>query len=135
MTTPPGFATVTPYFFVDDAEGFVAFLIGGLGGEHDHTSLREDGRIANAQVRLGNATVMVSEAGRGFPAMAASYYLYVADADAAMARAIARGAEEIMAVADMPYDDRQGGVRDAWGNIWWISQRLVAGGYVGKARA
>ena len=30
-----------------------------------------------------------------------------------------------MAVADMPYDDRQGGVRDRGGNIWWISQRLV----------
>ena len=50
MTTPPGFATVTAYFFVDDAERFVAFLIEGLGGEHDQTSLREDGKIANAQV-------------------------------------------------------------------------------------
>ncbi len=96
MTTPPGFATVTPYFFVDDAERFVAFLIDGLGGEHDHTSRREDGKIANAQVRLGNATVMVSEAGRGYPAMAASYYLYVAGADAAMARAVAAGASEII---------------------------------------
>ncbi len=27
------------------------------------------------------------------------------------------------------YGDRQGGVRDAWGNIWWISQRLVDGPY------
>ena len=30
-----------------------------------------------------------------------------------------------MAVADMPYGDRQGGVRDPHGNIWWISQRTV----------
>lgn len=127
--TPPGFATVTPYLFVDDADAFVAFLINGLGGEHLETTRRDDGKIANAQIRLGNAAVMVSEAGRGFPAMPASYYLYVADADASMARAIAAGATEIMAVANMPYDDRQGGVRDAHGNIWWISQRLVAGGY------
>lgn len=129
MTTPPGFATVTPYFFMDDADGFVAFLVDGLGGEHLHTTRREDGKIANAQLQLGNAAVMVSEAGRGYPAMPASYYLYVADADASMARAVASGAAEIMAVADMPYGDRQGGVRDAWGNIWWISQRLEAGGY------
>lgn len=126
---PPGFATVTPYMFVDDADGFIAFLINGLGGTHIDTSRRDDGKVANAQIRLGNAMVMVSEAGRGFPAMPASYYLYVENADASMARAIAAGATEIMAVADMPYGDRQGGVRDAHGNIWWISQRLVAGGY------
>jgi PhnB protein len=34
-----------------------------------------------------------------------------------------------MEVADMPYGDRQGGVRDAWGNLWWISQRLVDAPY------
>jgi PhnB protein len=51
--------------------------------------------------------------------------LYVENADAAMRRALEHGAHLEMAVADMPYGDRQGGVRDAHGNIWWISQRLV----------
>lgn len=129
MTTPPGFATVTPYMFVDGAPAFLDFLIDGLGAEHLETTKDVDGRIANAQLKIGNMTVMVSEAGRGFAAMAASYYVYVADADTAVARAKAAGAVEIMAVADMPYGDRQGGVRDPHGNIWWISQRLVPGGY------
>ena len=31
----------------------------------------------------------------------------------------------------MPYGDRQGGVRDAHGNVWWISQRLVDAPYSG----
>jgi PhnB protein len=26
---------------------------------------------------------------------------------------------------EMPYGDKQGGVTDPAGNIWWISQRLV----------
>lgn len=129
MTTPPGFATVTPYFFANEADALVRFLIEGLGGEEAGISYRPDGAIANAQVRMGSTTVMVSEASDAFPAMPASYYLYVEDADAAMARAIAAGAIKIMDVADMPYQDRQGGVRDAHGNIWWISQRLVEGGY------
>ena len=129
--TPPGFATVTPYFVADDADAFIAFLINGLGGEHLETTRRDDGKIANAQIRLGNAAVMVGQTRPGSTATQANYYLYVADADASMARAIAAGATEIMAVANMPYDDRQGGVRDAHGNIWWISQRLVAGGYNG----
>ena len=129
MITPPGFNTVTPYFFVEDAAAFISFLVNGLDGEEVLRHLRDDGAIANAQVRLGTSTVMVSEASADYPAMAASYYLYVDDADAAMKKAMAAGAIEIMAVRDMPYKDRQGGVRDAFGNLWWISQRLVVGPY------
>lgn len=126
MHIPPGFNTVTPYFFVDDAPRFVAFLVEGLGGRELLRSLRPDGGIANAQVMLGGSTVMVSEASAIYPAMAASYYLYVTDADAAMAQALSvHGTRMEMAVANMPYDDRQGGVQDAHGNIWWISQRMI----------
>jgi PhnB protein len=128
MRIPPGFNTVAPYFIVEDAAGFIEFLVRGLGGEEILRHL-DGGRIANAQVRLGTSTVMVGEASARYPAMPASYYLYVANADESMSRAVSAGAESIMPVADMPYDDRQGGVRDAWGNLWWISQRLVDGPY------
>lgn len=86
-------------------------------------------RIANAQFRLGNCMLMVSEAGRGFAAMPASYYIYVDDADSSQRRAIAAGATEVSPVRDQSYGDRQGGIRDLHGNYWWISQRLVDGGY------
>ena len=128
MRIPPGFNTVTPYFFVDGAARFIDFLVQGLGGIETGRHLNGD-RIANAQVRLGTSTVMVSEGSPAFPAMPASYYLYVENADEAMAKAVAAGATAIMEVANMPYDDRQGGVKDAWGNLWWISQRLVDGPY------
>jgi len=129
MNTPAGFATVTPYCFVEEADAFVRFLVQALGGEQIGIHYRPDGAIANAQVRIGTATLMVSEASGEFPAMPASYYLYVDDADAAMARAIAAGAISVLDVADMPYGDRQGGVRDPHGNLWWISQRLTDAPY------
>jgi PhnB protein len=128
MHIPPGFNTITPYFFVDGAVGFIDFLVVGLGGTEILRHMDGD-RIANAQVRLGTSTVMVSEASPAFPAMPASYYLYVENADDSMARAMAAGATQVMPVADMPYGDRQGGVRDRHGNLWWISQRMVAGPY------
>ena len=128
MRMPPGFNTVTPYFILEDAAAFIEFLVRGLGGEEILRHLDGE-RIANAQVRLGTSTVMVGESSALYPAMPASYYLYVADADEAMARAVSAGAEAIMPVADKPYGDRQGGVRDAWGNLWWISERLVDGPY------
>jgi PhnB protein len=129
MYIPPGFATVTPYFFVENAERFVAFLVAAFDGEETLRSLRGDGRIANAQVVLGTSTVMVSEASAQYPAMPGSYYLYVEDAAVTMRKALAAGATSIMEVADMPYGDRQGGVRDAHGNLWWISQRIAEGPY------
>jgi PhnB protein len=120
MHLPPGFNTVTPYMFVDGAARLIDFLVRGLGGAE--ISRHMDGeRIANGQVRLGTSMIMVSEGSPAFPAMPASYYLYVEDADAAMRTAIAAGGTEIMAVADMPYQDRQGGVKDPCGNLWRIS--------------
>lgn len=128
MKLPPCFAVVTPYLFVAGADDFIGFLTQGLGGDETGRHL-EGGRIANAQIRFGDSTIMVSESSVDFPAMPTSIYLYVEDADAAVARAVAAGAVPIMAVADMPYGDRQGGVRDRHGNLWWLSQRLVDGPY------
>ena len=130
MYIPPGFGAVTPYFFVNDADAFVRFLVDGLGGIEILRTLRADGNIANAQIRLNTSTVMVSEASEAYPPMAAACYLYVENADAAMARALAHGATLDMPVGNMPYGDRQGGVRDPHGNLWWISERLVQAPYV-----
>ncbi len=102
MNIPPGYNTVTPYFFVAGADGFIGFLVDGLGGVEQGRTMRPDGLVANARVRLGTSTVMISNAVKDYGPMAAAYYLYVDDAHAAMDRALAGGAESVMAVADMP---------------------------------
>lgn len=129
MNVPPGFSVVTPYLFADNASDYVRFLHECFGAEELGRSTAPDGRIANCQLRFDTATIMVSEASEQFPASKAALYLYVADADASQLRAIEAGAEKIMDVADMPYGDRQGGVRDPSGNIWWLSQRLSTDAY------
>lgn len=124
MTTPEGFSTVTPYLFVEKAEKFIEFLVAAFEGtELGRTT--ENGRIQHAQVRIGSSTLMISEASEEYQASRAAYYLYVDDADAAMKRALDHGATLQMEVVDAPYGDRQGGVRDPFGNIWWVAQRMV----------
>ncbi|WP_337271027.1 VOC family protein [Oryzifoliimicrobium ureilyticus] len=123
MHMPPGFAIVTPYIFAVNTDDYVRFLNAAFGAVELGRSVMPDGRIANCQVRFDTATIMISEASAAFPPSQAAFYLYVADADEAVARAIAVGAEKIMDVEDMPYGDRQGGVHDPSGNIWWVSQR------------
>ena len=124
MKIPEGFGTITPYFFVNEAEKLIDFLTNSFDGVEIGRTLRDDGKIANSQIRVGTTTIMISEAVVAYPAMPASYYIYVENADNSMARAIENGATLEMEVADMDYGDRQGGVVDPCGNIWWISQRL-----------
>ena len=125
MYIPPGFNTVTPYFFVKDAEGFIAFLVQGLGGIETCRTMRPDGTVQNVIVQLGTSAIMISEATDKYPGMSSAFYLYVEDATIAMRRALKHGGSLEMEVQDMPYGDRQGGIRDQHGNIWWVSQRLV----------
>lgn len=125
MFVPEGFGTVAPYVLVDDASAFGEFLERAFGGRETLRSQTPDGRVANLQVRIGTVTMMISDATPAFPAMPSSFYVYVENADESMAQALAAGATAIMDVDDMTYGDRQGGVRDPFGNLWWISERLV----------
>jgi PhnB protein len=129
MYVPEGFAVVTPYIFVDGADEYVRFLEAAFGAREVGRSTAPNGRIANCQMRFDTATIMLSEASEQFPASSAAFYLYVADADASMEKAEKAGAKKIMNAADMPYGDRQGGVRDPSRNIWWVSQRTSAEAY------
>ncbi|MBJ6121210.1 VOC family protein [Sphingomonas mollis] len=121
---PSGFAAVTPYVFVTGAPAYIEFLIRAFDAVEVGRSVDPAGRIANAQLRLSGSMLMLSEASAAFPPARSAFYLYVDDADRALVHAVDAGATAIMAVADMDYGDRQGGVRDPAGNIWWLSQRL-----------
>ena len=124
MHIPEGFSQVFPYLFVEDADTYVAFLIAGLGGVEVGRTVDPNGRVANCQVRFGTATIMVSEASAAYPSSQAAMYIYVEDADSSMQQALDAGAKLQMKVADMSYGDRQGGIMDPAGNIWWITQRI-----------
>ena len=126
---PEGFTTVFPYIFAQDANAYLDFLRDGLGGEIVDVHRIPDGTLANAHVRFGAMTLMVSEATPAMRKIYGTYYLYVEDAHAAMAIAIAAGGVQQMAVADMPYGDRQSGITDPQGNVWWISQHLETAVY------
>ena len=48
-------------------------------------------------------------------------HLYVTDTDAAYRRVIQAGAISVTEPADQFYGDRSGGVKDRFGNLWWIA--------------
>jgi PhnB protein len=125
MYVPPGYGTMFPYLFVRDASRYLDFLKNAFGAEELGRTETPDGTIANARFRLGTTSFMVSEAGERIAPSSSSFYLYVENADSAFERALSHGAQKISEPADMAYGDRQAGVTDPSGNIWWISQRVV----------
>jgi PhnB protein len=129
MHIPEGYGTVFPYIMVNDMNGFVEFLKAVFDAKELGRTVMPDGRVANCRLRIGTTSFMASAGGEGFPPMPAMHYIYVEDADATFAKALAHGAKKIMDPMDMPYEDRQGGVIDPCGNTWWISTRLVEEGY------
>ncbi len=129
MNVPPGFTRLFPYLFVEDADAYLRFLAEGLGGIVADVHRNTDNTVANAHVVFGDTTVMVSQAREQFGPTKATYYLYVADADAATLQAKAAGANVMFEPEDMTYGDRQSGVTDPAGNVWWLSQRLEPGSY------
>ena len=118
---PEGHHTVTPYLVVEDAACLIDFLTRAFGAEEVHRIPRPDGTIMHAQVRIGDSMIMMGEAKGEFTSMPGFLHLYVTYADAAYRRAIQAGAISVTEPADQFYGDRSGGVKDRFGNLWWIA--------------
>jgi PhnB protein len=114
---------IQPYLFLRDAEKMVPFLENAFGGKADvHKS--PQGTIAHATVRIGDATLEFSEAHGPWQPSQWHLHLYVPDTDAVYAQALRAGATTIEAPSDKPYGDRSAGVKDAWGNSWFIATHI-----------
>jgi PhnB protein len=121
-TVRKGFRTVTPYVVVRDAPGLIDFAARAFGAE-------ETGRFVgaglHAEVRIGDSMLMI---GGGTPdrpysgqQWTTAFHIYVPDTDAAHERAIRAGATSVGEPMDQPYGERSSGVKDAFGNTWYIA--------------
>lgn len=118
---PDGYRTVTPYLTVQGVATLIEFLKQAFEAIEIRRTLHPEGRIMNAEVRIGDSVVMVGEARSDFPQMPSSIYLYVEHTDATYERALKAGGISIMEPADQFYGDRNAGVKDPTGNHWWIA--------------
>ncbi len=129
IRAPEGFHTVTPYLIVADAARALEFYEEAFGVEVTERNTDANGRIMHAEIKIGDSMVMLGEhnevsqqtSGR-FPPV--SIYLYVSDVDALAKRAISAGATEVSPVKDQDYGNREGGIKDPFGIVWWVATPL-----------
>ena len=75
-------------------------------------------------MRIGDSVVMLGDAHGEHKPLQMMLYVYVDDVDATYQRALAAGAASVQAPADQFYGDRSGGVKDPFGNLWWIATHI-----------
>ncbi|HWC14642.1 MAG TPA: VOC family protein [Actinomycetota bacterium] len=120
---PDGYPTVTPYLAVQGAAEVMAFLEEVFGASvRGDVMRRPDATVGHAELQLGDSLVMVGDT-RDEPSTN-MLHVYVEDCDVTYRRALAAGAESTMEPEDQFYGDRMAGVRDKWGNQWYIATHI-----------
>ena len=117
---------VAPYLNLDGAFKAADFYVRAFGAEDVARIPQDDkGRSMHCHVRINGGSVMISdfypEHGHAFAApQAFTLHLQVGDFDAWWNRAVAAGAEAVLAPHDAFWGDRYGILKDPFGVNWSI---------------
>lgn len=130
---PEGYPRITPYLIVDGAAAAIAFYTEVLGATE---RMRMPGdtpdSIGHAELQLGDSIIMLADEFLEMEALApttvggspVTLHVYVEDADAVFAAAIAGGARSIRDPEDQFYGDRSGQFEDPWGHRWNVASHV-----------
>lgn len=128
---PPGHHRITPGIVVGDANDAIAFYETAFGATLTFR-LDAGGKVAHAEMRIGDARFMLSDEFPEWDALGpesrggttGSLLVYVDDVDAAFERAIKAGATVLQAVENQFWGDRMGTVVDPFGHRWMLGTHV-----------
>lgn len=117
---PKGYHSVTPALNQADAAQTIDFCKKAFGAKQRMSMPAPGGKIAHAELQIGDSIIMLNDAMQE-PPQPAALFLYVPDVDKTVAKAVKAGATVLMPVQDMFWGDRFGRVVDPSGNKWGIA--------------
>lgn len=116
-------AKLFPAIKYDDAPQAVTWLKAAFGFEPHAVHKDDDGNIAHAEMKMGEALIMFG--GKRAPDKTNPWctepmgvYVCVDDIEAHYKRAQAAGAEIVRPLSDTPYGAREYSARDCGGHLW-----------------
>lgn len=121
---PEGYTTVTPWIISRDTSAVIDDIRMAFGAEELGRVIDARGVIGHAEVRIGDAIVMLFDGDPSWPATPAFLRLYVDDARATHRQAVEAGGVSISEITHLAFGDLVGRVRDPFGNVWWIQTRI-----------
>jgi len=117
---PEGYTDLAPYLLVADPEAVLNFCEKAFNAERLRV-FHDGDRVAHAECRIGDTVLMMGGMPDQPPTMV---HIYLPDADAAFARALEAGAEEVEPMSEKGDGDRRGGVRTPCGTTWYLSRQV-----------
>jgi len=127
---PENTPRVTPYLYYQDVAAALRFLADAFGFREKLRMPGPDGKIAHAEMTLGDGLVMMGCPGAEYQnpkrlgQTTQSLYVYVDDVDAHFARAKRAGAKIIDEPEDQFYGDRRYGAEDPEGHHWFFATHV-----------
>jgi PhnB protein len=130
---PEGYHNIQPYLMFVNCHEAIAFFSQVFGAKEKLCMKDPKGRIAHAEIQIGDSVIMMADEHPEIEAFAAAHYggspvslmLYVDDCDTTYARAIEAGAKSLREPTDQPYGDRMAGILDPFGYKWWVAHSLA----------
>lgn len=128
---PAGYAGVTPYLIVRDADAAIAWYADALGAKPGYR-MEWGGKVGHAELKIGGGHVMLADE---FPdhghlgpqsrgGTTVSMLVYVPDVDKAHARAMAAGAVEKEPLETKVWGDRSAQIIDPFGHHWTLATHV-----------
>jgi PhnB protein len=129
---PEGYHSITPYLVVNNAARAIDFYQRAFGAKKTVQMDGPDGKIAHAELKIGDSILMLSEEMPGGGARSpqsvggttVSIFLYVENVDAAFKQAQSAGAKVETPLADMFWGDRFGKLTDPFGHSWGLATHI-----------
>lgn len=129
---PEGYHSITPSIIVQGADKALEFYKQAFGAEEVFRLPMPDGRIAHAEFRIGDSTIMLSDEHPDWQALSpktlggssSRLLIYLEDVDAAFQRALDAGAQSIMSPDNQFWGDRMGSVEDPFGHRWHLATHV-----------
>jgi PhnB protein len=129
---PKGYQTAIPYLMLNEAARAIEFYCEVYGATEMFRMPQPDGKIAHAEIKLGDSVIMLGDEFPGAACRAPGAYggtpvgicVYLKDCDTVVAKAVARGAKIIRPLQDQFYGDRSATLVDPFGHCWTISTHI-----------
>ena len=132
--------SIMPFLCIEGAAQAVEFYQRVFGASVLMRDEEPSGIVSHAMLKMGDTTVMLSDPGsadvkqndvhglsrspRALGGSPVHMYIYVADADEVVRRAVSAGAKIIDEPEDREWGDRCGGIEDPFGHVWWVGTPL-----------
>ncbi len=129
---PKGFHSVTPYLVVNNGPEAIAFYKRAFGAKEMLRHSTPDGKILNAQMKIGDSMVLLSDEFPGSDTKSpislgtstVTLHIYAKDVNKLWEQALTAGARIVMPLNNQFWGERYGQLTDPFGHRWSLSQQV-----------